>query len=737
MSYALKYKAEFDSIAEESYSIEIHKKNYVGSVTSVITSAVPVVHQWQEDDPRAAIKGSNVTVRLINDGTLPITTFYSTNDDEYKIIIYWGTQKLFEGFVVQDDCSEQLRDDTHEISLSANDGLGLLKEARINENFLSSALAISVSGTANTLTFSSPTVDVYIGNRLRVVNTTVTPNVELGTYTVTAVDSTKQIITTRETIPTFASGSYLTGVYGNLKGRVTLISLVGSCLRSTGLELATNIFANIKEVNQNTATSFFSQTYIDSETFLDDKDYKNCYDVLTYILGRFKCTLFQALGEWYLIRWDEYRYYKNTVWGGFKHDKDMAFGSSTTYANAYVIGVTESYLTHSIFRPYKHVKETFDYKQRAGILRNGNLRTLGTFIGQSVEGDILRKDYTLADITNTRVNTAFIRVEYDSTLLIEKQRYIYAPQHAVNFLEGGFVYVSTIQFQDIEVNKNDRFDFSVEYRAHSDSNFQSTFFVYIMLYVNSTDRYYLSYRNGNLSWEYNSPSTYIPPNQPMAGSEDLSEWRTFSLTGIDSIGKPIKFPADGKLRIEVAGQNYTPANKDSLMKGFRLDYYAYINDSTQLIGHTHKTLQDLTIKNKYEEDIFIDDSPRNSLSGALFLGTFNGLLQNRTTVWNRVGVTESRRLGDIITFEESFWRRIQRSKMEGNIIGLVKTGKHLSILSALTHPHFTTENFAPGSMEIDYKNNNVRAVAWELFKDGEVDADLTKTYQFEYIYDNN
>ncbi|HEX8335014.1 MAG TPA: hypothetical protein VF622_20485, partial [Segetibacter sp.] len=195
--HALRYYIEFDNIAEEEYSFEIHKKNYVGASNELTAGGDPVTHNYQTDEPKASIKGSSVTLTLINDGTLPISTFYSVSDDEYKGILYYGTQKLFEGFLVQDDCSEELRDDTHEIVLSFSDGLGLLKDVKINENIETIHGFYGVSGGGNSFFFTGSMPDVRVGSTIEFTDTN--SNTFWGTYTINEVGSL--YLGVNETIP--------------------------------------------------------------------------------------------------------------------------------------------------------------------------------------------------------------------------------------------------------------------------------------------------------------------------------------------------------------------------------------------------------------------------------------------------------------------------------------------------------------------------------------------------------
>jgi hypothetical protein len=131
MAYGLKYECEFDSLDGEEYTIQFYLKDYVGDSTAVLGGASPVLLSWSAEDPLTPIRGASLDITLINEnGSLPLNTFFSTADDQWKIILLEGIATKFVGFLVQDDCTEVMVDYNHEIKLTATDGLGILKERK-------------------------------------------------------------------------------------------------------------------------------------------------------------------------------------------------------------------------------------------------------------------------------------------------------------------------------------------------------------------------------------------------------------------------------------------------------------------------------------------------------------------------------------------------------------------------------------------------------------------------------
>ena len=133
MSYGSIYESIFESQSGETYIIDIQKLNYSGSVTDIVCAgAKPVLHKYQTDDPKAPVAGCAVELSFVNDGTLPLSSFYSVIDNEYRVVISWRGQPLFIGFVLIDDSEEDITGADHEISITATDNLGLLKDVPLD-----------------------------------------------------------------------------------------------------------------------------------------------------------------------------------------------------------------------------------------------------------------------------------------------------------------------------------------------------------------------------------------------------------------------------------------------------------------------------------------------------------------------------------------------------------------------------------------------------------------------------
>ncbi len=742
MAYGVRYQAEFDSTADQPYTVQILQKDYVGAVSGLMLSGVPVKHRWETDEPKEPIKGSSLTLSLYNDGSLPITTFYSPNDDEFKIRFYWGTAallsyKMFEGFLVQDDCSELMADYKHEIVLSFNDNLGLLKDIALDENIPDFGYFPAIAY----FDFVAPAPDnfiyLYNTNYTPVVSTPFTISGHIdpaanATWTPTAVTQIGSrnwkvqvadlSFTDMVAFPCAIAGASTIDLYN----RNTLLNIIRVCLYNTGLELNTYVYANLFEESHSVDYSFLEQTYIDTQTFLSDQKFDDCYKVLTYILDRFNLTLFQAYGRWNIIRWDELRYYpslKDIPY--FIYLPDFTLQSSgNAMDNNFNTGFEqtiypENGLTRSIFRPFKFDKETFNYKQPKYLLRNYDLQNLGAFITSYTVGGDTYSEYEFTDWNPGGFSPQpdyFIRVVTDTATGDEKERY------AVVEGDTGDT-ARSIVGEPFEVSAGDKIQFDFTFRTTKSQAGPGTVVLAVKLYDGTTTNY--ADEDKTVNWK-----TTLGWNYTFASGSNTNTNQSVTID-------PGQIPFDGLIYcyLPQATLSGVISTDETHIKDIRVTYTPFINDSIKIIGQVHNSEQSLVIKNNEAIDINIDDAPRNSIAGTLFKSSFTNLIQDRTRNWYRItNPSEELRIGEITTFEQLFWRRNSRTKLEGTFYGLIQD-IHISMLAAIKNVAMPDLNFVFGSLEIDYRNNNLNCTQWELCDDTEVDGDLTSDYTFTYLYD--
>ena len=827
MAYNLIYQSEFDQLNDvvEKYYIKIYKKNYTGVPANVLCGGNPVIHNWGLDEPRLGVKGSNLTLKLINSGNLPLQSFFSVEDDTFLIEYFWKSQLLFTGYLVQDDCTEVQEDIDHYINLSFTDNLGLLKDVP-----LSSAAAllgaktqyskgIAAMGEKKFSVYYAP-FTVEIGNTIIISNS---GSPRDGQYTVVNVvpTGTSIEITTNEIVNPWigVENADLTVIVPvDLTERYPLLEFMRLCLLSTNLQLNTDVYANINPIGGGINQRMFEDVYLSGDTFLSSDSYASCYDVLNTILTRFKATIFQAYGIWNVVRWDQLRYEDSFIESS-RYNPEWVYQSQGGQLNTFTYGNgsdIQNGIQESILRPFKFDRETFNYRQPA-FLKNAALQNLGAFISTETVGDIRTDKYEFPASSkwlHIYGDTAHIVVVTEILAFseVEKERYVYQ-----NKIAAG-PNIAHVMFNDIEVNQGDGLEFSLSIKCASGTSGDAVIYRVGVSVQTGVGAYYnLVNGLGYFSWNAGiAAGSQISATSTAAEAQD---YFSFTLSEFGTQKRIPRIPADGILKIYIYGTNDTNVsqpNVDAIWKDLNLTIVNYVNDSTTVIGHVHYQYQPPTINNSSDIDIQIDSSPLNTIAGTLFLESFTNLLQNRTDMWNRAGITELQRLGSITTFEENFWRRTARSKLEGALLEIIRPGAyrytglmtfggtpddqgnypitipglstnmdigdsftitgsalndgtytivlytgggsfiyvttplttevsvvatitistkvHLSLLTVIKYLPKSTLNYIFGMLSIEYKEIIARGTMWEIYKDGEVDSDFTRNYDFKYLY---
>mgnify|MGYP003434059223 FL=1 len=676
MAYGIIYFSEFNDLKNIDFKIEIYKKDYSGGSTRVNCASNPVIHLWDKDEVKGLIKGSQLTVNLINEGSLPLTSFYSESDDGFIVIFSTagGNNILFAGQLVQDDCSEDLVDFAHEIKLSFTDNLGLLKDVTVSELY----------GSTD------------IGNK-------------------------------------------------------TISDFIKLCLKKTNIELEIAVYCNLFETSNNSTDSFLEQVLIDFNCFANDSNqstFKDCYSVLNSILERFNLTLFQALGRWQLIRFDELRYYTNNLIPLRLYNSDFVQIAIGFFDYNFLIGYgtqlpLEIGAYTKITRPYKYVLDTFNYRQPANVLKNGDLKQLGT----------LRQSYTTGSGVNLQTideynlvgwGNGFTWTSGGSALIpnIASVKFIRVVKNYLNREIDRFIVISGSGFPDdntciasekIIINKGDLIKISYQMRRDASVVGPANKVCVIDFIDNASLVPKLSSfkrLNNDGSW---ATGGYVAT---YTSSDDLSEWVTVEVTSKEC-------PNDGQIFIQLGTINAAGNYNEWWFKDFKVEIIYSSDVSGKIKGHTHLQNQETDIKNTEKKEIFVDDSGSNNIGGTLLKSTSaNGIFNDRTSVWRRGISGEQRRLGDIITYERLFDRRKPRTYVEGNVLGISNGLQIISPLNIFNIPKFAGVNFLVGRMEINYRSSVTKLSLYEGFKDSEEGTDYTiafrdfnNNYKFEYIID--
>lgn len=753
----LKYTSSFDSIRTQSrYNLEIYQDSYDSTPIPIILAATPIVQEWQEDDPLAPIKGSTLTINLTTSGGLSLLDFYSDNDNEFKVKFIDDTTSttLFEGFILQDDCSEVQVDFIHEIRLTASDNLGTIKDinlGRAAELFGDTTLTTSVpcafvpAGPYIVINYGSEW-PVQPGQTFYIDGTPFTMVTNLGEIDLVYTGWCIQVV---EEISTLIIGtfdiSYKTPVL--LEGYIPLITFIKLCLKATYLDLPLSVINHITPTNGDIflttgETRMFEDVTLLGNTFLKNNEYMSCYDVLEAIMKRFNMTCFQSLNSWWIVRTPDlfldyqegettinyYKYLANT----FVYDDKYSINKSYIIATgAYV----ETGLLKSIVRPYRRTLETFNYIQPEDLLCNSQFTDLGPLRQVTTGGGFTNKEYELPCWYNydggSPYPDRFIRVVFEGDR--EVDRYVVVTGNTYDSARS-------VQSEDIEMNEGDLIEYSFEFQTDvSQPGSVNTVFA-----VRITDGTTTKYLQTNGSWANTIGFVYNTGT-----GQNTNEWQTVTM-------KSDRLPFNSKMNIFLAEATASTSD-ETRYRNLRLNVSYFVAGQGQVNGHSHNASQSKQLNNVNDVEILIDNSFRASINGTLFLTTQTGIFQDKCTTWKfGYGYNTGepldiyQNLGQVITSTYMFQRFKPRSKFNGNLLYIKNANGILSNLAIFSN-EFTGPSLHNkmllGSLAIDYKNDSAQFTMWEVFnKEIPLPADnfadfeaylFNILYEFNYLYENN
>ena len=728
-AYGLKYFCEFDqlNLTQIEYRLEFLFKYYNGPVQRIMGEAKVVTQSYQVDDPFVPVKGSSLNINILNEGWLPVKSFYSNEDDGVQVKLYQDNVLMWIGFVVQDDCQEPLVDFTHVISLTATDGLGLLKDVSFGESTqLNANVLYKIYEKANVI-LSAPNFVIINGcNYKPVVGTPFYFNsIQYFPLSVTSGATTTTVVVSGSVVNTPGTNGYVS-VFGTFSmfERNNLLAMIRTCVRNTSLELPVNVYCNLFEAANYTTNSMLQQIFVDAQTYVD----KNCYETLESILSRFGLSLFQAFGEWQIVRTNEIKYYSNHAIPFFRYDAEYwSLTSTGNFDQNITTGVgldirMETGNVQRIYRPFRYVRETYTYQQPKELVRNLKMNELGNLIREyqtgSGTGLLTYKEYEFKywefyNPSGVYSVEFFIRIITDY-LGHETDRYV--------VIKGTAFFVALVlkPIKSVEVGEGDRISFGFSIRTTNSQAGNINFLSGLQLSNTGVNKFanevpYRSWVNGGVAWTTNIPS-----------SDNSNRWRDVTIEPVDGV------PSDGLITPYLPHLVNSGATNETQLKNFSFVISPYVNKSTKISGQTHTSEIQSTTSNRNESDLIIDDSPRNSISGTLFTTNFNGLLQRRTAIWKRATVTESLRVGEIITRETEQQRSVPRPIIDCSFNGIIDGSNTVSMLSVVTNEQMPGENFVFGKLEIDYRNKRFTGTLWSIYNDDDLDADIN--YNFEYLY---
>jgi hypothetical protein len=685
MAYGRKYLVEFLNVQNDVHHVYISEKDYLGNVAALRGEANVFSTNYGSGDDgifsKTPIRAKECTLNFTAENGVSLKNFYTDDDEQFRIDHYCHSVN---GVVIDQLIASYF-----------------LVPSNCEQPYLDSPFPVSLKGTDNlalikNVPFTSEGMDYH------------------------PADGSQYI------------------------GKISLYDLFVIAINSTGLnDLRLRVYSNIFE---NTTTDrstdltaeMLQETYIFNGMYLnDDNSWQDMYSIIQNICLRFELAFHQDNGAWNVTRRQESYLFADNKIKGVEHS--LSDGSKTAIELDYNwpvkfgsdIFLDKADHVESINVSLKYAKETFMYRQPKQLIRNLDLQTLGALIRQYTDGSgNLVAEYEMPYWTKTsfsNINEYFIRVVTKTTgLEVEQERYA--------VLKGGTFGGPHVMSSSFYLDTNDRVQVSFQIRT-SDSQTGSSNVVFVFQTDTGTQKYKINFNNGTTqdgTWATNGGAIFSYSSQ-----SNLQDWTTFTVTSL-------AVPVDGYFSFGLDQADFkSPINETHYMD-FQLTHVAYINDSTEIIGQYHLTDQNLLpgkkIKNDYDAEIFMDDSPKHAIEGALFTDALvNGDYNQLTATWHRATNDEALRLGQITTYERMHNAFKPRMALEGTLYGL----RHLnssnqwnfvSLLCLLTLDSSAGLNFVFGVLEVDWMNATYKAKINELYADDADNEVFDYTYTFQYIY---
>lgn len=629
MAYELYYRAHFTNEQSQSCEIYIYKKDATppSEVEDYELYACEITDNSEGQTKYDCIIARELFISLATTDALSITweTFIDAEHDTWKIEVFVDGQYYFQGFITPDEGNGPFQDKPYDVNFRATNGLALLKDV--------------------------PLVDI--------------------------------------------AGDEFDGDH-------TLIEYIAGALLQTGLNLNIRIYcgyflSGMLHKGDSLFQDMFQQAKLNYRTFQSSPTtFVSCYDALKTILDKF-CTLEYWNGMWMIacIAEKQYvpvkRYYVDYSSAGAVIGGDMDtinYGQIGKSVDIYPINETQTiYSRYAV----KQVKTKYNYTPWPEIPRNvtferGSLRsetdngdgtvtriydiddwTFGQWLGQPAQLNALPSLTTPSGGTADAYRQSVFNISG-----VEISREIY-----VGGDNSGSNQHKVLQCAVIPVGVDDKLNISFDFKK----TFSATgTFQFAAVYIKPTDgtwpgnRYTLENNNstlqdgGPLFWQDSSGGFNILSRfYDSSLGEDVGTWHSISLD-IPAI------PVEGDLYFWFYAENPGSTNF-SVYRNFNVTYTPFVAGGyIPVKGDYWRRSQSANYPDVIDEEVFISDSPKKAIKGALMFG--NALTD---PAWYRYGdhtigdtnpLVETRHFKELLNIGRFNHSRRRMYALEGDFNGL-------------------------------------------------------------------
>jgi len=631
MAYNLHHTVNFFNCLNEQLRVELYKKDVVpDEVTELRTISFSVQYPLGNgnnfDTPIISME-AKLVLYLEQTDAQEFDDFIVTFPDEWKMIAYSDNQVVFVGFLTPGEGRSELQDKPYEVTLSAVDGLGLLKGVPLTK-----ADGTKFTGVVHLINYLLPILaktglDLNVRTYSNIIEESMfdrTQDSQAETFNQTGVHSRTFLKNATEFYDCYTCIERLLSEY------FCIYQWYGKWVVLRIGELQTNVGAKIwhSEYNSTGVLLEVGQDLVDPAAVGRDR--------LIHPV-----ELSQFIGSNYAIKSAKYIYNYN-VWpelptnNNFIHGTQYESGVATDDFDSDGDGDTSevvgTYYKYTIDNWEQGVIDFFDIPHPA-MVPTSNKFWRETYVN---DFGIEFENYIKSNTENTDIDHSF-----------------------------------WLRSEGVPIYKGDRIGFSAsksfshDFSSSSSSVFTTVANIYI---VAGSKAYALTNRSSGQElskaiWKLADVNigqggmfiTYAPGQKT----------NTFSSLNVTSEAAP----EDGILYIAFESKGPSSNTGDyQYLKDFSFTYYPFIAGGyLPLKADFAQTSQSAELKDIIVEDVFISDSPKKVFNGALYR---NDLTTLTTPTWHRFNVNERRHfkeLGELARFNNNY-RRMWR--IDGQFDGL-------------------------------------------------------------------
>lgn len=714
MAYIDKYIIRFKGSptdGEPLYDIRIQEKDFTGVARQLDagSAAFTVKYQNEGENPTDyGIIASTATLSIFNDKSIPFKLFYSDDDERYKVVALCQTtnEKLYEGYLVQDDCKEPLDAAPYVYELGFSDNLGLIKN----------------------ILFPTPQTATERLTLLQIIE--------------------KCINATGLQLPVISWANTFEQRHENKSTNIFADPLAQTYL---------DYFFTQENNGSRNCYDILNDILIGLKLQLKQiGGFWHILEPLADVSYRSGSSSSAAPCVYY-------------TWTA-NNELQANFSYQATGAQAIINEprLTQRFIDvnaqRRLERPIKSLKRNFKYVQENGIFAP-RFETKGDLILENIVSGIRTQRYKLTpfwkSINYEQSNLTLPEVRRVTDLTTGKILDEYILLNGVRPISTPTTRFYGVRTNAIRVAQGDSFDFSFSVKMDSVGTTASNIYWQIILVDdNNTSIYYYYGLQGlasqnTLRWAvfpvnrvYNTNGDVTNPENFLLAATGLAvdnlDYSSISMSGATpqnaNVPLPI-IPFNGVMYIELYGENGNQSplftNDSVRLKEFKLDYIARIDGRADYDGHVHTTESNKNIKRSHTYEVKIDDAPRKIFKGALQLA--DGSL---TTTWRLPNDGSVGLLGKCLNAQEFRAKYKVRTVIDGTVDGLIYNGKHIDLTRTIlvyddTETTGVVRYFWIASIEkIDYRNGQITLTLWELYDEsdrGTIDIPNSE-YTFNYLY---